>query len=63
LNVVFLSNNQNNQIAASVSQTLYEANGLFKSSEQSNSAYEALKAQADAKQLDQSKKGADPTKF
>ena len=63
LNVVFVSNNQNNQIAESVSQTLYDANGLFKSSEQSKSAYDALKAQADAKQLDQSVKGAGQTKF
>jgi hypothetical protein len=63
LNVVFVSNNQNAQIAESFSQTLYDANGLFKSIEQSKSAYDALKAKADAKQLEESRKNPGQTKF
>jgi hypothetical protein len=63
LNVVFTGNNRNNQIAESFLVTLADGDGLFKSVDQSKAAYAALKARANALELEKASKTQSQTKF
>jgi hypothetical protein len=63
LSVNFESNNQNAGLADSMSVILFDGNGLFRSIEQSQATYRALKAKADADEINKASKGQSQTKF
>jgi len=63
LNVVFSSNNRNDEIADRFLITLYDADALYKSVAQSKTVTDALKAQSNAKEVEKSLKNPGQTKF
>ncbi len=63
LSVNFGSNDQNAGLADSMSVILFDGNGLFRSIEQSQATYKALKAKADADEINKASKGQSQTKF
>ena len=62
LSVRFGAYNQNAQLADSMSVTLYDGNALYRSIEQSQATYNALKARADAEDANRSR-GQTQTRF
>lgn len=62
LSVAFAPNRQNCSLADSMSITLYDGNALYRSTEQAQATYKALKAKADAEDVSHSK-GQNQPKF